>query len=554
MPQTHSSLPRYWACSDPARSLRGARRPACAGRDLNSEKDFSMPITRALLSVSDKTGLAAFAKELHDLGVQLLSTGGTSKALREAGLPVTDVSEFTGAPELFDGRLKTLHPKVHGGLLHRRDDQEHIAQAKANDIPPIDLVVVNLYPFEETVAKPGVTLDDAIENIDIGGPSMLRSAAKNHSHVTVIVDPSDYARVIAEMKENKGDTTKGLREQLAVKVFLRTSEYDAAIANFLGQCRTGTGRHFTLNLPLEQELRYGDNPHQKCSLYGNFNQFFTQVQGKELSYTNILDIEAAADIILDFVRPTVAILKHTNPCGVGQDDEDLRIAWQKAFETDRQAPFGGVIVCNRPLTLELARVISEIFTDVIIAPEFESDARALLQKKKNLRLMKMNDCYIDEKKSSVIRSCPGGIMVMDRDHTALGLDNLESKVVTKRPPTEQEMRAMRFGWRIVKHVKSNAIVYSSSDRTLGIGAGQMSRVDSSRIAIWKAREAGLDLKGSIVASDAMFPFADGLQSAIDAGATACIQPGGSMRDAEVIAAADAAGMAMVFTGHRHFRH
>ena len=513
-----------------------------------------MPITRALLSVSNKTGLAAFAKELHELGVQLLSTGGTSKALREAGLPVTDVSEFTGAPELFDGRLKTLHPKVHGGLLHRRDDQEHIAQAKANDIPPIDLVVVNLYPFEETVAKPGVTLEDAIENIDIGGPSMLRSAAKNHSHVTVIVDPSDYARVIAEMKENKGDTTKGLREQLAVKVFLRTSEYDAAIANFLGQCRTGTGRHFTLNLPLEQELRYGDNPHQKCSLYGNFNQFFTQVQGKELSYTNILDIEAAADLILDFVRPTVAILKHTNPCGVGQDDEDLRIAWQKAFETDRQAPFGGVIVCNRPLTLELARVISEIFTDVIIAPEFDSDARALLQKKKNLRLMKMNDCYIDEKKSPVIRSCPGGIMVMDRDHTALGLDNLESKVVTKRPPTEQEMRAMRFGWRIVKHVKSNAIVYSSSDRTLGIGAGQMSRVDSSRIAIWKAREAGLDLKGSIVASDAMFPFADGLQSAIDAGATACIQPGGSMRDAEVIAAADAAGMAMVFTGHRHFRH
>ena len=513
-----------------------------------------MPITRALLSVSDKTGLAEFAKELHDLGVELLSTGGTSKALREAGLPVIDVSEFTGAPELFDGRLKTLHPKVHGGLLHRRDDQAHVLQAKANDIPPIDLVVVNLYPFEETVAKPDVTLDEAIEKIDIGGPSMLRSAAKNHSHVTVIVDPADYPRVIAEIKENNGDTTKGLREQLAEKVFHRTSEYDAAITNFLGQCRTGTGRNFTLSLPLEQELRYGDNPHQKCSLYGNFNEFFTQVQGKELSYTNILDIEAAADLILDFVRPTVAILKHTNPCGVGQDDEDLRVAWQKAFETDRQAPFGGVIVCNRPLTLELARVISEIFTDVIIAPEFESDARALLQKKKNLRLMIMNDGYIDEKKSAVIRSCPGGLMVMDRDHSALGLENLESKVVTKRPPTGEEMRAMRFGWRIVKHVKSNAIVYSSSDRTLGIGAGQMSRVDSSRIAIWKAKEAGLDLAGSIVASDAMFPFADGLQSAIDAGATACIQPGGSVRDEEVIAAADAAGMAMVFTGHRHFRH
>jgi phosphoribosylaminoimidazolecarboxamide formyltransferase/IMP cyclohydrolase len=513
-----------------------------------------MSIQRALLSVSDKTGLADFARELHSLGVELLSTGGTAKALRDEGLPVIDVSEFTGAPELFDGRVKTLHPKVHGGLLHRRDDKEHLAQAKKHDIPAIDLVVVNLYPFEKTVAKPDVTLEEAIENIDIGGPSMLRSAAKNHASVTVVVDPEDYGRVIAEMKEHHGNTTRGLREQLAVKVFLRTSAYDAAITNFLGKCRQGTGRTFTVSLPLEQELRYGDNPHQKCSLYGDFRSCFTQVQGKELSYTNVLDIEAAADLILDFVRPTVAILKHTNPCGVGQDDDDLRLAWQKAFETDRQAPFGGVIVCNRPLTVELARVISEIFTDVIIAPEFESDARALLQKKKNLRLMKMNDAYLAEKKAPVIRSCPGGLMVMDRDHTALGLDNLESKVVTKRPPTNEEMRAMRFGWRIVKHVKSNAIVYASSDRTLGIGAGQMSRVDSSRIAVWKAREAGLDLKGSIVASDAMFPFADGLQSAIDAGATACIQPGGSMRDEEVIAAADAAGMAMVFTGHRHFRH
>ncbi len=513
-----------------------------------------MPITRALISVSDKTGLAPFAKNLHDLGVEILSTGGTAKALRDAGLPVIDVSDFTGAPELFDGRVKTLHPKVHGGLLHRRDDDAHIAQAKENDIPAIDLVVVNLYPFEETIAKSGVTLDEAIENIDIGGPSMLRSAAKNHSHVTVVVDPADYERVISEMREHHGDTTRAFREQLAVKVFLRTSRYDAAITNYLGQCREGTCGSYSMSLPLEQELRYGDNPHQKCSLYGNFGEHFSRLQGKELSYTNILDIEAAADLILDFVRPTVAILKHTNPCGVGQDDENLRAAWHKAFETDRQAPFGGVIVCNRPLTLELARVISEIFTDVIIAPDFESDARALLQKKKNLRLMKMNDSYSRVKTAPVVRSCPGGVMVMERDHTALGLDNLEAKVVTKRPPTEEEMRAMRFGWRVVKHVKSNAIVYTSADRTLGIGAGQMSRVDSSRIAVWKAREAGLDLKGSVVASDAMFPFADGLQSAIDAGATACIQPGGSMRDEEVIAAADAAGVAMVFTGHRHFRH
>ncbi len=513
-----------------------------------------MSIARALLSVSDKTGLADFARQLHEAGVELLSTGGTAKALREAGLPVMDVSEFTGAPELFEGRLKTLHPKVHGGLLHKRDDKEHLAQAKEHGIPPIDLVAVNLYPFEETIAKDGVTLADAIENIDIGGPSMLRSAAKNYSAVTVVTDPADYGRVIEEMKEHGGNTTLGFREQLAVKVFMRTSQYDAAISNFLGQCKQGTRCNFTVSLPLEMELRYGDNPHQKAALYGDFRSCFSQLQGKELSYTNILDIEAAADLILDFVRPTIGILKHTNPCGVGQDDEDLRVAWQKAFETDRQAPFGGVIVCNRPLTEGVARIISEIFTDVIIAPDYEPEARAVLQKKKNLRIMKMNDAYLVAKRAAVVRSCPGGLMVMDRDHTALGLEDLESKVVSKRPPTGEEMRAMRFAWRVVRHVKSNAIVYANADCTLGIGAGQMSRVDSSRIAVWKAKEAGLDLKGSVIASDAMFPFADGLQAAIEAGATACIQPGGSMRDEEVIAAADAAGLAMIFTGHRHFRH
>ncbi len=513
-----------------------------------------MPIQRALLSVSDKSGLADFARDLHEMGVELLSTGGTAKVLREAGLPVIDVSEFTGAPELFEGRVKTLHPKVHGGLLHKRDDDDHLRQAKQHDIPPIDLVVVNLYPFEETIAKEGVTLAEAIENIDIGGPSMLRSAAKNYASVTVVTDPADYGRVVEEMKEHDGDTTLGFREELAVKVFHRTSEYDGAISNFLGKCEDGTRCSFSLSLPLDQELRYGDNPHQKAALYGDFGSCFSQLQGKELSYTNILDIEAAADLILDFVRPTIGILKHTNPCGVGQDDDDLREAWKKAFETDRQAPFGGVIVCNRPLTEGVARIISEIFTDVIIAPDYEPEARALLQKKKNLRLMKLNEGYLSAKKEPLIRSCPGGFMVMDRDHSALGLDNLESKVVTKRPPTEEEMRAMRFAWRVVKHVKSNAIVYALADRTLGIGAGQMSRVDSSRIAVWKAQEAGLSLKGSVLASDAMFPFADGLAAAIEAGATACIQPGGSIRDEEVIAAADEAGMAMVFTGHRHFRH
>ncbi len=486
--------------------------------------------------------------------MELLSTGGTAKALREAELPVIDVSDYTGASELFEGRVKTLHPKVHGGLLYQRESEEHVRQAKENAIDPIDLVVVNLYPFEETIAKEGVTMEEAIENIDIGGPSMLRSAAKNASSVTVVTESADYDRVLDEMREHSGETSLRLREELAVKVFRRTASYDTAISNYLGKCDGSTAACFSITLPLDRGLRYGDNPHQKARLYGSFADCFSKLQGKELSYTNILDIEAAADLILDFRRPTVAILKHTNPCGVGQDDEDLRTAWQKAFETDRQAPFGGVIVCNRPLTENLARVIKGIFTDVIIAPEFESEARAILQKKKNLRLMKMHEAYQQAKKEPLIRSAPGGLMLMERDHTMMGLEKLEEKVVTERPPTEKELQAMRFAWRVVKHVKSNAIVFASTDRTIGIGAGQMSRIDSSRIAVWKAEEAGRSLKGSVIASDAMFPFADGLEAAIEAGATACIQPGGSVRDAEVIAAANEAGLSMVFTGHRHFRH
>jgi len=514
-----------------------------------------MAIQRALLSVSDKSGLIDFAKGLDKHGIELLSTGGTSKALREAGLTVIDVSDFTGAPELFEGRVKTLHPKVHGGLLYKRDDDDHLKQAADNDIPPIDLVVVNLYPFEETVAKDDVTLEEAIENIDIGGPSMLRSAAKNYQSVTVVTDPKDYDRVLAEMSEHDGDTSHKLREELALKVFLRTSTYDTAITNYLSQAGEGTRSQFVISLPLDQDLRYGDNPHQPTALYGNFGDVFTQLQGKELSYTNVIDIEAASELITDFVRPTVGILKHTNPCGLGQHDDDLRKAWQLAYETDTQAPFGGVIVVNRSITEGLARIISSIFTDVIIAPDFDPEARAILQKKKNLRLIKINsEAWEGVRKDPVIRSAPGGLMVMGRDHTALGLDNIEERVVTKRPPTQDEIRAMRFGWRVVKHVKSNAIVYSGMDRTLGIGAGQMSRVDSSRIAVWKANEAGLSLKGSIMASDALLPFADGLNAAIEAGATACIQPGGSIRDEEVIAAADEAGIAMVFTGHRHFKH
>ena len=512
-----------------------------------------MSISRALISVSDKSGLESLAKGLHEHDIEILSTGGTAKFIADLGIPVVEVSDFTGFPELFDGRVKTLHPKVHGGLLHRRDIKEHVEQANANEILPIDLVVVNLYPFEETVAKEGVTRAEAIEQIDIGGPSMLRSAAKNHDAVTVVVDPSDYEVVLTELDEHEGSTSLKTRERLAIKVFQRTAAYDAAIASHLNELQETEGS-FSVSLPLAQELRYGENPHQESSLYGNFGDYFKQLQGKGLSYTNILDIGAAAELILEFRRPAVAILKHTNPCGVGADENELRLAWEKAFETDRQAPFGGVIVCNRPLDIGLARVISEIFTDVIIAPEFESDARALLQKKKNLRLIQMYEAFRDTLTDPVIQSAPGGLLVMDHDSKALGLDKIEQKVVTQRPPTAEEIQAMRFSWRIVKHVKSNAIVFTNSDRTLGIGAGQMSRVDSCRLATWKAEQAGLSLKGSVVASDAMFPFPDGLVNALDAGATAAIQPGGSIRDEDVIKAANEHEAAMVFTGHRHFLH
>lgn len=487
------------------------------------------------------------------MGVELLSSGGTAKFLAAEGIEVKEVSEFTGFPELFDGRVKTLHPKIHGGLLQRRDLPEHKKQAEEHNIPCIDLVVVNLYPFEETISKQDVTLEDAIENIDIGGPSMLRSAAKNYQSVTVITDPADYSTVLKEMNHNKGDTKLSTRERLATKVFQRTAAYDAAIARYLNK-EQETAKSFNLSLPLYSELRYGDNPHQEAALYGNFGDYFVKLHGKELSYTNVLDIESAAGIALEFRRPTVAILKHTNPCGVGCADGDLREAWEKAFETDKQAPFGGVIVTNRPMTLGLAKIIGEIFTDVIIAPDYEADARALLQKKKNLRLIQMLPNVAEALAQPVLRSAPGGLMVMDSDPKALGLDNIESKVKTKRPPTTEEIEAMRFAWRVVKHVKSNAIVFASSDRTLGIGAGQMSRVDSCRIAVWKAKEAGLSLQGSAVGSDAMFPFADGLIACADAGATCAIQPGGSMRDEEVIAAANEREMAMVFTGSRHFKH
>ncbi|CAN5345012.1 bifunctional phosphoribosylaminoimidazolecarboxamide formyltransferase/IMP cyclohydrolase [soil metagenome] len=523
-------------------------------RNRNQTK-IIMGIQRALLSVSDKTGLADFATSLHEMGVELISTGGTAKFLKELGLPVTQISDYTGFPELFDGRVKTLHPKVHGGLLFRRDIDAHVRDAKENDIPPIGLLVVNLYPFEDTISKEEATLAEAIEKIDVGGPAMLRAASKNYAAVTVVVDPADYPSVLEELRTHQGETRLKTRERLAIKVFTRTAQYDRTIAGYLNQ-EQETESSFTLDLPLAMQLRYGDNPHQEAALYGHFGDYFAQLQGKDLSYTNVLDIEAAVQLISEFKQPTVAILKHTNPCGVGSagEGEDLRDAWTKAFETDKQAPFGGVIVCNRPLTDGLARVISEIFTDIIIAPAFETEARARLQKKKNLRLMQMKEGYEKMLASPKIRSSPGGIVVMDPDPKARGLAKLEEKVVTTRPPTKAEIDAMRFAWRVVKHVRSNAIVFAAGDRTLGIGAGQMSRVDSCRIAVWKADEAGLSLEGSAVASDAMFPFSDGLIAAAEAGATCAIQPGGSVRDPEVIEAANEREIAMVFTKHRHFLH
>ena len=507
-----------------------------------------MKIRRALISVSDKTGVAAFARVLERQGVDIISTGGTADLLRKEKIPVREISSFTAFPEVLDGRVKTLHPRVHGGLLYRRGDAKHEAEARQYGFDPIDLVVVNLYPFEATVAKPNVKPAEAIENIDIGGPSMIRSAAKNYESVTVVVDPADYDAVLENIRDNKGETTLKLRERLAIKAFVRTADYDRAISSFLNK-EQAIDASFSLSLPLAMRLRYGENPHQIAALYGDFDKYFEKLHGKELSFNNILDISAATNLIAEFEEPTVAILKHTNPCGVGSD-ADLRKAWNKAFATDKQAPFGGIIVCNRPLTEPLAKVVSEIFSEAIIAPDFEIEARAILQKKKNLRLIRLLTPAKEARPTTDLRSVCGGVLVQDADVDG----EMKPKAVTKKKPTKMELNAMLFGWRVVKHVKSNAIVYAKSDRTLGIGAGQMSRIDASRIAIWKANEAGLSLKGSAIASDAFFPFPDGLIAAAEAGATCAIQPGGSIRDKEVIAAANERKMAMIFTGARHFRH
>jgi phosphoribosylaminoimidazolecarboxamide formyltransferase / IMP cyclohydrolase len=526
---------------------------------------------RALISVFDKTGLVPFAKILAERGIELLSTGGTARALREAGLTVTDLSDYTGFPEMLDGRVKTLHPKVHGGLLYLRGNPGHQTAVQEHGIQAIDLLVVNLYPFEQIISRPGVTLEDAIENIDIGGPAMLRSAAKNHESVAVIMDPNDYREVAAQIQAN-GQTSLDLRRTLAMRVFARTSAYDAAIAAHLvrvfGASGTlaGTGgttrETFTppgrppelaIRAGKVQELRYGENPHQGAALYGRFKEYYSQLHGKELSYNNILDLTAAANLISEFMqdRPTLAILKHTNPCGIGRGST-LRQAWERAFATDRQAPFGGIIAVNHELDMDCAEAVAEVFSEVIVAPKFAPAALELLKKKKNLRLIQL----LKDPQAAApwdLRSVGAESFLWQQRDLQLANPH-QWKIVTRRSPTEAELDAMQFGWRIAKHVKSNAIVYVQPEQTLGIGAGQMSRVDASRIAVWKAGEAGLSLNGSVVCSDAFFPFPDGLVAAAEAGATAAIQPGGSKRDEEVIAAADAHGMAMAFTGIRHFKH
>ena len=520
-------------------------------------------ITRALISVSDKTGLVALARALHHRGIQILSTGGSAKALRDAGVAVTEIADHTGFPEMLDGRVKTLHPKIHGGILGIRGNAEHEAAMQKHGIPPIGLVVVNLYPFEETVAK-GADFNTCIENIDIGGPSMIRAAAKNHAAVTVVVDPADYDRVLTEIAAYDGATTPEFRRELAHKACARTGAYDAAIATWFADAR---GETFAENLFLvgrrAEVLRYGENPHQQAAFYINGNRrpgvaTARQVQGKELSYNNLNDTDAAFELVAEFADPAVAIIKHANPCGVASGPE-LMTAYADALRCDPVSAFGGIVALNRRLTAPLAEEIAKIFTEVVITPDADADALAIFTAKKNLRLLLTGGMPDPAAPGWFAKTLAGGILVQSRDNGHIAADDV--KVVTKRAPTDREMKDLLFAFTVAKHVKSNAIVYVKDGATVGIGAGQMSRVDSSRIAARKAEDAsqtaGLPTslaKGSVVASDAFFPFADGLLAAAEAGATAVIQPGGSIRDAEVIAAADAADLAMVFTRMRHFRH
>jgi phosphoribosylaminoimidazolecarboxamide formyltransferase/IMP cyclohydrolase len=526
---------------------------------------MSKPVTikRALISVSDKNGVADFARALADYGVEILSTGGTAALLRKENIPVKDVSEHTGFPEIMDGRVKTLHPKIHGGILARRDDDAHVKAMQDHGIGGIDMLVINLYPFVETV-QAGKDYDDCIENIDIGGPAMVRASAKNHDFVTIITDPADYETVLADMKAHSGAVTYETRKALAGHAYAMTAAYDSSIANWFAGQSKDTPRRVSFSGTLKQSLRYGENPHQSAALYlmpdsprpGAAQA--KQLQGKELSYNNINDTDAAFELVSEFDKPAVAIIKHANPCGVAVASDTLE-AYARARACDPVSAFGGIIALNRTLNAKTASAIIESFVEVIIAPSVDEDALAVLKKKNNIRVLTTGSMPDPAKTAKKVTRIAGGFLLQDGDAARVMPSDL--KVVTKRAPSPQEIEDMIFAFRVAKHVKSNAIVYARDLATVGIGAGQMSRVDSSRIAAWKAQEAAKEAglpeslaKGSVVASDAFFPFADGLISAAEAGVTAVIQPGGSIRDEEVIKAADERGLAMVFTGFRHFRH
>ena len=525
-----------------------------------------LPLRRALISVSDKTGLVDLGQALAARGVELLSTGGTARALREAGLTVVDVADVTGFPEMMDGRVKTLHPMVHGGLLALRDNADHRAAMEIHGIGGIDLLVVNLYPFEATVAAGG-DYDTCIENIDIGGPAMIRAASKNHAFVTTVVDVEDYGALLAELEANDGATTYAFRQRMALTAYSRTAAYDAAVSGWMAQAlEDAAPRRRAVAGTLAQSLRYGENPHQSAAFYTDGSDrpgvaTATQHQGKELSYNNINDTDAAFELVSEFAPadgPACVIVKHANPCGVARG-ATLAEAYGRAFDCDRTSAFGGIIALNQVLDADTARQITEIFTEVVIAPEATDEAKAIFAAKKNLRLLTTGALADPQAAARTIRQVSGGYLIQDKDNGHIDMDDLQ--VVTKRQPEERELRDLLFAWKVAKHVKSNAIVYVRDGATVGVGAGQMSRVDSTRIAARKAQDMadvmGLEApltQGSVVASDAFFPFADGLITAAEAGATALIQPGGSMRDAEVVEAADKLGLAMVYTGMRHFRH
>jgi phosphoribosylaminoimidazolecarboxamide formyltransferase/IMP cyclohydrolase len=530
--------------------------PLAVGEETLMTPQTTRPVRRALLSVSDKTGLVEFGRALAELGVELVASGGTASALREAGLDVVDVETLTGSPEMLGGRVKTLHPRIHGGVLARRDHAGDQADLETHSLQTIDLVVVNLYPFEATVARPDVTLAEAIEKIDIGGPSMIRSAAKNQAYVGVVVDPGDYPTVLEELRA-EGGLSDSTRARLALEAFDRTARYDTAIHAWLAARAAEDGERFPpridVELPLSSTLRYGENPHQGAALYGGFLEVAEPLHGKELSFNNIVDVQAALALIAEFGdadAAAVAILKHNTPCGVGLGATPGE-AYRNAFRCDPDSPFGGIVVSNRPFDEELAHAVDEIFTEVLIAPGFDDAALALLRKKKNRRLMRFHPERLPAAELD-LRRVYGGVLVQESDAAMEDLST--AQVTTQRKPTDAELRAMDFAWRVVKHVKSNAVVFASAEGTLAIGGGATSRVDAIHQASAKAGRVGIDLRGAVLASDAFFPFPDGLEVAAEAGAAAFVQPGGSVRDDAVIEAADRLGVAMLFTGVRHFRH